>query len=85
MKQLFFVVIGVLIGFVVANRVGATSGAATSGAAASGVATSGAATAGGARSVGATFLARVDARTKAFTGAVADGYRSREAELRTDD
>lgn len=33
---------------------------------------------------GATFLAEVDARTKAFTGAVADGYRSREAELRTD-
>ncbi|MBF4589655.1 MULTISPECIES: hypothetical protein [unclassified Curtobacterium] len=65
MKQLFFVVIGVLIGFVVANRVGVTSG--------------------GARSGGGTFLAQVDARTKAFTGAVVDGYRSREAELRTDD
>ncbi|WP_267419381.1 MULTISPECIES: hypothetical protein [unclassified Curtobacterium] len=65
MKQLFFVVIGVLIGFVVANRVGATSG--------------------GGRSGGGTFLAQVDARTKAFAGAVADGYRSREAELRTDD
>ncbi|MCA5923033.1 MULTISPECIES: hypothetical protein [Curtobacterium] len=33
---------------------------------------------------GARLLAEVDARTKAFTGAVADGYRSREAELRTD-
>jgi len=33
---------------------------------------------------GARFFADVDARTKAFTGAVADGYRSREAELRTD-
>ncbi|OII34630.1 hypothetical protein BIU98_01170 [Curtobacterium sp. MMLR14_010] len=64
MKQLFFVVIGVLIGLVVANRVGATSGT---------------------RSGAGTFLAQVDARTKAFTGAVADGYRSREAELRTDD
>jgi hypothetical protein len=69
-KQLFFVVIGVLIGFVVANRVGATSGGGTS---------------GGATSGGGPFLARVDARTKAFTGAVVDGYRSREAELRTDD
>ncbi|MBF4581272.1 hypothetical protein ITJ54_01160 [Curtobacterium sp. VKM Ac-2865] len=65
MKQLFFVVIGVLIGFVVADRVGASSG-------------------GGASGRG-RFLAQVDARTKAFTGAVADGYRSREAELRTDD
>jgi hypothetical protein len=64
-KQLFFVVIGVLIGFVAAARVGATSGRGRSG--------------------GGTFLARVDARTKAFTGAVVDGYRSREAELRTDD
>jgi hypothetical protein len=64
-KHLFFVVIGVLIGFVVANRVGVTFGGALSG--------------------GGTFLAQVDARTKAFTGAVVDGYRSREAELRTDD
>jgi hypothetical protein len=69
-KQLFLVVIGVLIGLVVANRVGATSRGATS---------------RGATSGGGTFLARVDARAKAFTGAVADGYRSREAELRTDD
>lgn len=65
MKQLFFVVIGVLIGFVVADRVGASSGGGAFG--------------------GGRFLAQVDARTKAFTGAVADGYRSREAELRTDD
>jgi len=33
---------------------------------------------------GARFFAEVNVRTKAFTGAVADGYRSREAELRTD-
>jgi hypothetical protein len=74
-KQLFLVVIGVLIGLVVASRVGAPSRGATSRGATSGSATSG----------GGTFLARVDARAKAFTGAVADGYRSREAELRTDD
>ncbi|TDN44774.1 hypothetical protein EDF64_104177 [Curtobacterium flaccumfaciens] len=59
MKQLFFVVVGVAIGFAVAHRVANTPG-------------------------GARFFADVDARTKAFTGAVADGYRSREAELRTD-
>ncbi|ROP66326.1 hypothetical protein EDF24_3327 [Curtobacterium sp. PhB130] len=59
MKQLFFVAVGVVIGFLVAHRVSRTS-------------------------AGATFLAEVDARTKAFTSAVADGYRSREAELRTD-
>jgi hypothetical protein len=58
-KQLFFVVVGVVIGFAVAHRVANTPG-------------------------GARFFADVDARTKAFTGAVADGYRSREAELRTD-
>ncbi|MCJ1713828.1 hypothetical protein ACLBWP_00485 [Microbacterium sp. M1A1_1b] len=59
MKQLFFVVVGVVIGFLVAHRVSRTS-------------------------VGATFFAEVDARTTAFRSAVADGYRSREAELRTD-
>jgi hypothetical protein len=58
-KQLFFVAVGVVIGFAVAHKVANTSG-------------------------GARFLADVDARTKAFTGAVADGYRSRGAELRTD-
>ncbi len=60
MKQLFFVAVGVVIGFLVAHKVSRTSS-------------------------GAKFFAEVDARTKAFTGAVADGYRSREAELRTDD
>ncbi|OIH98746.1 MULTISPECIES: hypothetical protein [unclassified Curtobacterium] len=59
MKQLFFVVVGVVIGAAVAHQVTRTPG-------------------------GARFLTEVDARTKAFTGAVADGYRSREAELRTD-
>ena len=59
MKQLFFVAVGVVIGFLVAHHVSRTP-------------------------VGATFFAEVDARTKAFRGAVADGYRSREAELRTD-
>ena len=59
MKQLFFVAVGVVIGFAVARRVADTPG-------------------------GARFFAEVDARTKAFTGAVAEGYRSREAELRTD-
>jgi hypothetical protein len=58
-KQLFFVAVGVVIGFLVAHRVSRTP-------------------------VGATFFAEVDTRTKAFTAAVADGYRSREAELRTD-
>jgi hypothetical protein len=58
-KQLFFVAVGVVIGFAVAHRVANTPG-------------------------GARFFADVNARTKAFTGAVADGYRSREAELRTD-
>ena len=59
MKQLFFVAVGVVIGFAVAHRVANTPG-------------------------GARFFADMNARTKAFTGAVADGYRSREAELRTD-
>jgi hypothetical protein len=34
--------------------------------------------------VGARIFSEVDTRAKAFTGAVADGYRSREAELRAD-
>ncbi|MBF4614567.1 hypothetical protein [Curtobacterium sp. VKM Ac-1376] len=59
MKQLFFVVVGIAIGFAVAHQVAQTSG-------------------------GAGLFADVNAMTKAFTGAVADGYRSREAELRTD-
>ncbi|MBA8990493.1 hypothetical protein FHW23_001739 [Curtobacterium pusillum] len=59
MKQLFFVAVGVVIGFAVAHEVANTPG-------------------------GARFFADVNARTKAFAGAVADGYRSREAELRTD-
>ncbi|MBT2503283.1 hypothetical protein J7E22_12130 [Curtobacterium sp. ISL-83] len=59
MKQLFFVVVGVVIGFAVAHRLARTTG-------------------------GARFFDDVTARTKAFTAAVADGYRSREAELRTD-
>jgi hypothetical protein len=58
-KSLFFVAVGVVIGFLVAHRVSRTS-------------------------VGARFFAEVDARTKDFTAAVADGYRSRGAELRTD-
>ena len=59
MKQLFFVAVGIVIGFAAAHQVAKTTG-------------------------GARFFADVNARTKAFTGAVADGYRSREAELRTD-
>ncbi|WIB76061.1 hypothetical protein DEJ28_10245 [Curtobacterium sp. MCPF17_002] len=59
MKQLFFVAVGVVIGFAVAHKVANTP-------------------------AGARFFADVNDRTKAFTGAVADGYRSREAELRTD-
>ncbi|MBF4586224.1 MULTISPECIES: hypothetical protein [Curtobacterium] len=59
MKQLFFVAVGVVIGFAVAHQVARTPG-------------------------GARLFAVVDASTKAFTGAVADGYRSRGAELRTD-
>ena len=59
MKQLFFVAVGVVIGFVLAHKAANTP-------------------------AGARFLADVDARTKAFTGAVAEGYRSRGAELRTD-
>jgi hypothetical protein len=58
-KQLFFVAVGIVIGFAVAHRVAQTSG-------------------------GARLFAEVNAKTKAFTGAVADGYRSRDAELRTD-
>ena len=38
----------------------------------------------GRTALGARLLAAVDTGTKAFTGAVAEGYRSREAELRTD-
>ena len=60
MKQLTAVIIGILIGFLVARRVG--TGTAPS-----------------------RLLAEVDARRRAFAGAVADGYRSRDAELRTDD
>jgi hypothetical protein len=56
-KQLFLVAVGVVIGFVAAQRVSRTPSA-------------------------ARLLAEVDARAKAFTGAVADGYRSRDAELR---
>jgi hypothetical protein len=56
-KQLFFVAVGVVIGFLAAQRVSRTPSA-------------------------AHLLAQVDARAKAFTGAVAEGYRSREAELR---
>ncbi|MBF4608368.1 hypothetical protein [Curtobacterium sp. VKM Ac-1393] len=59
MKQLFFVAVGVVIGFAVAHQVARTPG-------------------------GARFFADVNAGTKAFTGAIADGYRSRDAELRTD-
>jgi hypothetical protein len=59
-KSLFFVAIGVVIGFLAADRVSRTAG-------------------------GARFLSEVDARSKAFRGAVADGYRSREAELRAAD
>ncbi|KTR03796.1 hypothetical protein [Curtobacterium luteum] len=59
MKQLFFVAVGVVIGFVVAHQVANTPG-------------------------GARFFADVNARTKAFADAVADGYKSRDAELRTD-
>jgi hypothetical protein len=58
-KQLFFVAVGVVIGFLVAHQVSRTPG-------------------------GAKLLSEVDARAKAFTSAVVDGYRSREAELRTD-
>jgi hypothetical protein len=58
-KQLFFVAVGIVIGFAAAHRIANTPG-------------------------GARFFADVNDRTKAFTGAVADGYRSREAELRTD-
>ncbi|MCS5488520.1 hypothetical protein NY588_15470 [Curtobacterium flaccumfaciens pv. beticola] len=57
MKQLFFVAVGVVIGFAAAHRIANTPG-------------------------GARFFADVNARTKAFTDAVADGYRSRDAELR---
>lgn len=59
MKQLFFVAVGVVIGFAVAHQVARTPG-------------------------GTRFFADVDARAKAFAAAVADGYRSRDAELRTD-
>jgi hypothetical protein len=58
-KSLFFVAVGVVIGFLVAHRVSRTPG-------------------------GARFFSVVDQQTKAFTGAVADGYRAREAELRAD-
>jgi hypothetical protein len=58
-KQLFLVVLGILIGIVASHQVARTA-------------------------AGARLLAAVDQGTKAFTGAVADGYRSREAELRTD-
>jgi hypothetical protein len=58
-KALFFVVVGVVIGFLLAHKVSRTE-------------------------AGAKFFSEVDSRTKAFTGAVADGYRSREAELRSD-
>jgi hypothetical protein len=56
-KQLFFVAVGVVIGFVAAQRVSRTPSA-------------------------AHLLAQVDARAKAFADAVAEGYRSRGAELR---
>ncbi|KQO64721.1 hypothetical protein [Curtobacterium sp. Leaf261] len=57
MKPLFFVAVGVVIGFLVAHQVNQTTG-------------------------GRRFFAELDTRTKAFRGAIVDGYRSREAELR---
>jgi hypothetical protein len=58
-KSLFFVAVGVVLGFLLAHRVSRTG-------------------------AGARFFSEIDSRTKAFTGAVADGYRSREAELRSE-
>jgi hypothetical protein len=56
-RQLFFVVIGLVVGFVLAGRIGREPG----------------------------LLHRVDDVAKGFTTAVADGYRSRDAELRAAD
>lgn len=57
MKQFFWLVIGVIAGFVVAHKVNETE-------------------------KGKAFFANLDAKTRDFTGALVDGYKEREAELR---
>lgn len=57
MKQFFWLVIGVIAGFVVAHKVNETE-------------------------QGKAFFANLDAKTRDFTGALVDGYKEREAELR---
>ena len=57
MKSVFFIAIGVGIGFALARSITRTSD-------------------------GSNLISGIDARAKAFTGAIAEGYRAREAELR---
>ncbi|PZE28832.1 MULTISPECIES: hypothetical protein [unclassified Curtobacterium] len=57
MKQLFFVAVGLVVGFVLARRVDRSQAAQRP-------------------------VVRAGSAAKAFASAVADGYRSREAELR---
>ena len=58
MKQIMWLLLGILAGFIAAHKISKTE-------------------------QGRAFFDQIDARTREFTDAVVEGYRDREAELRS--